>query len=663
MEKLKMHSSNKVDENIEIIGKLFPNCITERKDVNGQVEHAIDFDILRQELSNTIVEGNDERYQFTWPDKKKSILLANSPIIKTLRPCREESVNFDTTKNLYIEGDNLDVLKLLQETYLDKVKMIYIDPPYNTGNDFVYEDDFAMNYDEYLANSGQFDEEGNRLVKNLDSNGRFHSDWLNMIYPRLKVAKDLLTHDGVIFISINDKEMYSLRKVCNEIFGENNFIASLIWDRNHSAQAGIYKVYHEYILLYCKDINNIGTPQSLNSDIFEAGAMKKASGRHSMQAFTFPKGTRFDAIDGTEYTGEWGGIEKVICTSGRLIALNGKTTEECTLEAAFTQVEQMRQYFHGDGSIVLDSRGQVVVEFYLSSAGKIKVVKKRGVEAPQTTCKFGSQGPISNELAKLFGTEDAPFDSPKPISMIKDFAARFTSQTGEDIILDFFSGSATTAHSIMALNAENEESNRKYILVQIQEDLDYSLRQASKDGKKTLQTAIAYLDKNGRRHLLTEIGKERIRLAGKKIKDESGIMAQNLDIGFRVLKCDSTNMKDIYYNPSEYEPSLFETITDNIKEDRTPEDLLFQVMLDMGVLLSSKIEENIIDGKKVFNVADNFLIACFDENVTDSTVKAIAQKKPYFFVMRDSSIADDSVATNFEQIFATYSPDTKRRVL
>ncbi|MEA5011099.1 MAG: DNA methyltransferase [Angelakisella sp.] len=662
MEKIRMHTINKVDENVEKIGDLFPNCVTEAK-VDGKLTRVVDFDLLKQELSSFVVEGNEERYQFTWPDKKKSILLANAPITKTLRPCREESLDFDNTGNLYIEGDNLEALKLLQETYLGKVKMIYIDPPYNTGNDFVYEDNFAQSTEEYLSNSGQFDEDGNRLVKNIETNGRYHTDWLNMIYPRLKVSKDLLTEDGVVFISINDREVHALRSICNEIFGECNFIATLIWDRNHSAQAGIYKVYHEYVLLYGKNIDTLGTPKSLNSDLFEAGAMKKASGRHSMQEFTFPVGTRFDALDGTELSGEWGGIEKVVLVKGKLIAKDGKTTEDVTLKAAYTQISQMKEFFYGNKELLVDSRGQEIVEFYLSSTGKVKVVKKRGVEAPQTTCKFGSQGPISNELAKLFETEDAPFDSPKPIGMIKDFVARFTNENESEIILDFFSGSATTAHAIMELNSMSSSSNRKYILIQIPEDLDYSLEHASKDGKKTLQTAISYLDRKGLPHLLTEIGKERIRLAGAKIKETAGFTAQNLDTGFRVLKVDSTNMKDVFYTPDVFDRTLFDDLTDNIKEDRTPLDLLFQVMLEMDVLLSSKIVETEISGKKVYSVMDDYMIACFDTGITSEVVEAIAKKQPYYAVFRDSCMADDSTMASFEQIFKTYSKDTIRKVL
>lgn len=656
-----MQTVNKADENFKKLADMFPDAVTETIDENGEVVRAIDKDVLMQEINTKVVDGNEERYQFTWPDKKKSVLLANAPINKTLRPCREESVDFDNTENLYIEGDNLEVLKLLQETYLGKIKMIYIDPPYNTGNDFVYEDDFAQSTDEYLENSGQFDEEGNRLMQNTESNGRFHTDWLNMIYPRLKIAKNLLTDNGLIFISINDREMQNLKKICLEIFGQRNEIATLIWDKNHSAQAGIYKVYHEYILVFAKNIEKVSRPTSLNNDLFEAGAMKKVSGRHPECEFTFPAGTRFDAPDGTVLEGEFGGAEKVIVKRGRMIAKDKKLAEDVTLIAGFTQANQMKQYFYGDRENLLDSQGQKVVEFYFSSSGKIKVVKQRSVETPQTTCRFGTQSNASQELASVFGISECPFSSPKPVGMLLDFISRFTDNN--DIILDFFSGSATTAHAVMQANAINNSKKLKYIVVQLPEDLDESLKHAHKDAVKTLQIGIDLLAQLQTKHNICEIGKERIRRAAKKMGGGLGDPNAPFDGGFRVLKCDSSNMKDVYYNPAEYEPSIFGRLEDNIKEDRTPEDLLFQVMLDLGVLLSSKIEETTIAGKEVFNVDGNYLITCFDDNITEEVITEIAKQKPYYFVMRDSSMASDSVATNFGQIFATYSPDTVRKVL
>lgn len=653
-----MMSMDNVQMNVEKIQKLFPNAVTEVLR-DGKPTLAIDFDVLKQELSAELIDDKEERYQMTWPDKKKSVLLANAPISATLRPCKEESVDFDHTQNLYIEGDNLDVLKLLQETYLGKIKMIYIDPPYNTGNDFVYNDDFKVDSEEWSEMSGDYDEQGNRLVQNTESNGRFHTDWLNMIYPRLKVAKDLLSDDGIIFISINDKEIQNLKRIVGEIFGERNEIATLIWDKNHSAQAGIYKVYHEYVLVYSKNIENISKPTSLKKDIFEAGAMKKVSGRHPACEFTFPAGTRFDAPDGTIIEGAYGNSERVIITKGKLIAKDRKLAEDVTLLAGFTQANQMKQYFYGNRETLVDSQGQKIVEFFFNSSGKIKILKERSVETPQTTCKFGTQGNASNELAALFELKECPFSSPKPVVMLTDFIKRFTGK--DDIVFDFFSGSATTAHAVMNINAE-ENRNLKYILVQLPENLDESLRMAKKDAVRTLEVAINLLDSIKKPHTICEIGKERIRRAGKKIKEENP-SATNLDIGFRVLKLDSSNMKDVYYKPSDYSQGFLGQLEDNIKTDRTPLDLLFQVMLELGKPLSAKIEENEIADKKVFVVDDNDLIACFDENITEDVVKAIAQKKPLYAVFRDSSLSSDAVAVNFDQIFATYSPTTTRKVL
>lgn len=609
MDKLKMHSVNKVDENIEKIGKLFPNCVTERRGENGEIEHAIDFDMLRQELSAVIVEGNEERYQFTWPDKKKSVLLANAPIAKTLRPCREESVDFDNTENLYIEGDNLDVLKLLQETYLGKIKMIYIDPPYNTGNDFVYNDDFAESADEYLANSGQFDEDGNRLVQNTESNGRFHTDWLNMIYPRLKTARDLLTADGAIFVSIDDNEQTNAKNLLNEIFGESNKVAEFVVIRAEGGGMAKQVIKgHDYLYVYAKDItvfSPLGKPKDVRGKIVER--------------------------DGENFWIQEDWLRKEF---GKYGNCHYEEILECKGQAKLDEIDKGLK--KGEYILIPKPNGMNVV-------GKLRNLK-------EDSSKFYSilKHLSANGIKDLQTIDLAQFFSyPKPISLLKEIVAGITifSANNGDIILDFFSGSATTAHAVMQLNAE-DGGNRKFIMVQLPEETDEK-SEAYKAGYKNI----------------CEIGKERIRRAGAKIKDENGLSAQNLDTGFRVLKLDSSNMKDIYYNPADYDATLFDTLEDNIKEDRTPEDLLFQVMLDLGILLSSKIEESIIAGKKVFNVADNFLIACFDENVTEETITAIAKKQPYYFVMRDSSMASDSVATNFDQIFATYSPDTVRKVL
>lgn len=659
MEKMRMESTDLTAQNIEKIGALFPNCITETVDENGIPKKAINFELLKQMLSSDVLEG-DEVYEFTWVGKKAAIVEANKPIRKTLLPCPEESVNWDTTENLYIEGDNLETLKLLQESYLGKVKMIYIDPPYNTGNDFIYNDDFKITSSDYSEEIGEYDDDGYRLFKNTDSNGRFHSDWASMIYSRLMLSRNLLTNDGVFFISINDKEISGLKDMCNEIFGESNFLATLIWDKNHSAQAGIFKVYHEYILVYCKDIMNIKTPKSIEHDLFEAGAMKKVSGRHPASEFTFPAGTRFDAPDGTILEGIYGDTEKVEVTKGRLIAKNGKTLEDVTLKAGFTQANQMKQFFYGDKDSLVDSQGQKIVEFYFNSTGKIKIVKERSVESPQTTCHYGTQGAASTELANLFDLDESPFSSPKPVSMLKDFIIRFMNDG--DTILDFFSGSATTAHAVFEANVQNN-MKVKYILVQIAEDLDKSLKSAQKDAVRTLQVGIEFLDSIKKKHTICEIGKERIRRAGMKVKGNSPITTMNLDVGFRVLKLSDSNMTDVYYNPAEYSQDLLSSLESNIKPDRTDLDLLFGCLLDWGLPLSLPYSSEEIDGCTVHDYNDGDLIACFDENVPNSVVKAIAKKQPLRAVFRDNSFSDSPSKINVGEIFKLLAPDTRVKVI
>ena len=626
METLKMHSLDGVQRNIELIGELFPNAITEVKR-DGKVEHAIDFDVLRQELSDSIVEGREERYQFTWPDKKKAMLAANAPITATLRPVAADSVGKDGTpggfdsENLYIEGDNLEVLKLLQETYLGKVKMIYIDPPYNTGNDFVYEDDFAQSAAEYMDNSGQYDEEGNRLVTNTESNGRFHTDWLNMIYPRLKIAKDLLADDGVVFISIDDNELNNLKKCCDEIFGEQRFLAIFVWKRRASSQMDKSKCStdHEYVLAYKG--NDFKVFRGIDKDY---------------KGYSNPD---------NDPRGPW--------TTGDLtVGMTGDMRPNQYYDLVDPKTGKVyKPNYNRVWSYIPESMNQLIAEnriVFPEDTTKRPMKKRFASELdsgtnPQSTWMDGvgmnTEG--TKQMYDLFGK--AFFSYTKPVSLVKALTLQ-VARAG-DIVLDFFSGSATTAHAVMQLNAE-DGGHRKFIMVQLPEKTDEK-SEAYKAGYKNI----------------CEIGKERIRRAGAKIKEEAGLAAQNLDTGFRVLKCDTSNMKDVYYNPAEYEVNMFSRLEDNIKEDRTPEDLLFQVMLDLGVLLSSKIEETTIAGKKVFNVEDNYLIACFDSDVSEETIKAIAKQKPYYFVMRDSSMASDSVATNFDQIFATYSPETVRKVL
>ena len=642
MDKLRMQTANKADENFRKLAAMFPNAVTEAINENGEVVRAIDKDVLVQEIACTVVDGNEERYQFTWPDKKKSVLLANASINKTLRPVRDNetvptgadsegkpycstgSVDFDTTENLYIEGDNLEVLKLLQETYLGKIKMIYIDPPYNTGSDFVYEDDFVQSADEYLANSGQYDKDGNRLAPNPESNGRFHTDWLNMIYPRLKLAKDLLTDDGVIFISIDDNEQENLKKCCDEVFGGQNFVAQLVWERAYAPKndARFISNSHDYVLMYAR-----------NLDGFVIGRLprtEEANARYQ-NPDNDPRGV-WKPSDLSVKTYNAACDYPITTPSGRVIEPPAGRCWSLSKNAFLERLQDNRIYFGADGNSVPCMK-RFLTEPKYDGMAPTSIMFYKDVGHSQEGAK---------EVTKLLNA--GVFDGPKPVRLLTRLLT-LANLKDDSLVLDFFSGSATTAHAIMQMNAD-KGSHIKYVMVQLPEVCD-GKGTAYKAGYKTI----------------CEIGKERIRRAGKKIKEDSPLTTQDLDTGFRVLKCDTSNMKEVYYNPAEYEASLFSRLEDNIKEDRTPEDLLFQVMLDLGVLLSGKIEETTIAGKKVFNVEDNYLIACFDSDVTEETITAIAKQKPYYFVMRDSSMANDSVATNFDQIFATYSPDTVRKVL
>lgn len=626
---LRMQTANKADKNFKKLAAMFPNAVTETIDENGEVVRAIDKDVLMQEISCKVVDGNEERYQFTWPDKKKSVLLANAPINKTLRPCREESVDFDNTENLYIEGDNLEVLKLLQETYLGKIKMIYIDPPYNTGNDFVYVDDFSQSADEYLENSGQFDDEGNRLVQNTESNGRFHTDWLNMIYPRLKLAKDLLSDDGIIFISIDDNEIENLVKCCTEVFGESNFVAQIPW-RKRTAKSDVpFGVSQDFEFLIC----------FAKSSCFVASVEGKERKYYETPDFAGKPWRIHDLTKQTTASERPNSYFTIVNPkTGEKYPANPNATWRITIDTIEDYLAQNRIVFPGDYDFLKISRP---VLRYWKEDDMNKAGEKFGRVAVSTKLpdNIGMSQDGTKEITRLFGTK--AFSFPKPSSLLKYLISVSTNEN--DYILDFFSGSATTAHAVMQLNAE-DGGHRKFIMVQIPEETDEK-SEAYKAGYKNI----------------CEIGKERIRRAAKKIAEENP--EAQFDGGFRVLKCDSSNMKKVYYNPAEYEPSIFSHLEDNIKEDRTPEDLLFQVMLDLGILFSSKIEETNIAGKKVFIVEDNYLIACFDDNVTEEVIAEIAKQKPYYFVMRDSSLANDSVATNFEQIFSAYSPDTIRKVL
>ena len=636
MEKLKLHTADMAERNIELLGQMFPNCLTETINADGKLVRAIDFDKLRQELACEVVEGAEERYQFTWPDKRAAIRLANAPINKTLRPCREESVDFDNTENLYIEGDNLEVLKLLRENYLGKVKMIYIDPPYNTGNDFVYNDDFAQGKAEFEAQSGLFDEEGRRMadpmVQNTESNGRFHTDWLNMIYPRLKVAKDLLADDGVIFISIDDNEVRNLRNVCDEVFGEQNFIANLIWQKKFSRanDAKYFSTMHDHILCYCK-VNIYASDNGWQIGLLPRGE-EIPSGYTNPD--NDPRGVWTSVIlsakSGSEslvYEIETPSGRKVLPPSGRYWCCNKET---------FTKWKNDGRIWFG-----ADGNGTPRKKTFLSEV-------QDGLR-PNTIILHSEGGHNQEgkqEMKALFD-DIGVFDGPKPIRLLR-YLSTIANLNEDSIVLDFFSGSATTAHAVMQLNAE-DGGNRKFIMVQLPEKTDEK-SEAYKAGYKNI----------------CEIGKERIRRAGKKIKEEAGLQGQNLDTGFRVLKLDESNMADVYYTPADtpIQTTLaFDALVDNIREGRTAEDLLFQVLPECNLPLSSKIETREIHGKKVFVVDEGYLMACFDNDINEAVITAIAKEKPYYFVMCDRSIATDSVADNFDQIFNAYSKETVRRIL
>ena len=625
MDKLKMQSRDVVGGNVQKIAALFPQCVTERLDKNGKPELAIDFDKLRAELSNEVFDEGEERYQFTWPDKRAASRLANTPTTQTLRPCREESVDFDTTQNLYIEGDNLDVLKVLRETYLGNVKMIYIDPPYNTGNEFVYNDDFADSYDGYLESCKVYDENGNLSFDpkaNGESNGRFHTDWLNMVYPRIKVAFDLLSKDGALFISIDDHEVENMKKICNELFGEKNFVACVIWQRTY-APISLKKYFsenHDFCLIYAKnleyfDMHLLPRSEKQNKDY-------KNPDNDPRGPWKVGNLTVGPAVEKQIYP--------IVGPTGRTFLPPSGYCWRFSKEKFELMVKDNRIWFGADGN------NSPVPKLFLSEV-------QDGV-TPMTVWTFEEVGHGQEATRELRDLMDAAvFTSPKPIRYITRFLQIGSNK--DSIILDFFSGSATTAHAVMKLNAE-DGGHRKFIMVQLPEVTDEK-SEARKAGYKNI----------------CEIGKERIRRAGRKVKEEAGIMAQDLDIGFRVLKLDSSNMEDVYYTPDNFDANNLFTLADNIKTDRTSEDLLFQVMLDLGIELSAKIEKTEIAGKEVWCVDGGYLMACFDRDVNEATITEIAKQKPVYFVMRDASAANDNVLDNFDQLFANYSPDTTCKIL
>jgi len=636
-----MSTPDLADENFRKLAALFPDAVTETTDDEGNVVRAIDKDVLMQEINAKVVDDGQERYQFTWPDKRKSVVLANAPIAKTLRFEKEKSVGRDGTpggtdsENIYIEGDNLDALKLLQETYLGKVKMIYIDPPYNTGNDFIYNDDFSQSADEYAENSGQTDEEGNRLVQNNESNGRFHTDWLNMIYPRLKIAKDFLSDDGAIFISIDENESANLRKMCDEIFGTQNFVANIIW-QSRTSISNDYEVSlnHNHTFIYSKQReklifggDTINNDEYVNPDNDKRGPWKLVpidanhAGGDTVYPIVNPK------------TGQ-----SYLPPNGRIWCYNRSTMEKLLQD--------------GRIKFGLNNDSSPKRKLYLNE----RLAKGDKKTPSSLLLDVGTTKDGTTEIMSLFNNEKV-FDYPKSVSLLERLVQYGAPSGG--IIMDFFSGSATTAHAVLKKNSENNY-NYKYIMIQVPADLDKSLETATSSSKKTIENAIKVLDGMNQEHTVTAIAEERIRRAGEKIKKET---KADIDYGFRCFRVDSSNMEDVYYRPAELGQQELDFFTDNIKKDRSPEDLLIQVMLDLGVSLSSKIEQKEICGKKVFSVENGYLIACFDDDVTEDVVTEIAKQKPYYFVSRDSSMADDNVAANFEEIFKTYSPETVRKVL
>ncbi|WP_278970437.1 site-specific DNA-methyltransferase [Phocaeicola barnesiae] len=661
MDRLKMQSLDVTGSNIKKIQQLFPNCVTERLGKDGKPELAIDFEKLQAELSNEIIGEGEERYQFTWPDKRAANRLANTPTTMTLRPCREESVDFDHTQNLYIEGDNLDVLKVLRETYLGKVKMIYIDPPYNTGNDFVYNDDFAQSRSEFEETSGLFDEEGNQTIdpmqRNTESNGRFHTDWLNMMYPRLKVARDLLTDEGVIFISIGQVEITNLIKECDEIFGSTNRISIVSrLMKSGGGKGQFFSPNVEYMAIYAKNISNvINFREEISEEIIrKLYTSTETEGERKGEKYR-PFGLYQASLDPLRgCTNQRYYIE---APDGTLLIPPGKTMplrkEDGAMVVPKSKEDKVWRWskdrylfekanhnieFKKSHGVLIDSEGNpanwnVYTKIWLTDR------QEEGATPVDIITRWENRQ-SAKELLEL----GIPFDFAKPIGLIR-YLITLMPNTFNSIILDFFSGSATTAHAVMQLNAE-DGGNRNFIMVQLPEKTDEK-SEAYKAGYKNI----------------CEIGKERIRRAGKKIKEENkdkeGI--EKLDTGFRVLKLDSSNMNDVYYTPEDFDKhTLF---SENVKSDRTPEDLLFQVMLDLGIELSAKIESRQIAGKTVYLVDDYYLVACFDRDVTEATITEIAKLHPVYFVMRDASAANDSVIDNFEQLFEAYSKDTVRKIL
>lgn len=624
MEKMRMESMDIVAQNVENIGNLFPDCITEARDENGKIQKVVDRDRLMQKFSHKIIGGGTtERYEFTWVGKNASRVEANTTTNKTLRPCIEESKDWDNTENLYIEGDNLEVLKLLQNSYFNKVKMIYIDPPYNTGNDFIYVDDFAQNIDEYEEAKGSFDEEGNRLFKNTDTNGRFHSDWCSMIYPRLVLARNLLADDGVIFISIDDNEQENLKKICDEVFGEKNFIAQVIWERAY-APVNLKKHFsenHDYIICYAKDIDKAicnGLPRA--SEANDRYSNPDNDPRGVWQSDNLSVGPIVQSK-----------IYEIITPGGRKVLPPEGYCWRLTKEKFKEYIEDNRIWFGKDGNNVPR------IKRFLSEV-------KQSV-TPMTIWKYSEVGhsqDAKQNLKKLFDGKSF-FDYPKSVELIKRCIQLYSNESS--IILDFFSGSATTAHAVMQLNAE-DGGKRKFIMVQLPEKTDEK-SEAFKAGYKNI----------------CEIGKERIRRAGEKIKGEVGLNGQDLDIGFRVLKLDSSNMKDIYYSADEYDQGMLENMQSNTKEDRTDLDLLFGCLVDWGLELDKPYTTKVINGHKVHIYNEGDLVACFEKDLDMKTIDEIAKLQALRVVFCDNSFVDSATKINVAEHFKMIAPDTDIKII
>lgn len=652
MEKMNLQTKNLTDENIQRILELFPNVATEKEDENGKLKTAIDFAKLKQELSEVVVDG-EESYDFTWVGKREAMLEANRPIRKTLRPDKDSSVNWDTTENIYIEGDNLDALKLLQESYMGKVKMIYIDPPYNTGKDFIYNDNYTKSLKDYEEDLGVEDVDGHILFKNKDTNGRFHSSWCTSIYPTIKLASNLLKKDGAIFISIDEHEVNNLKKMADEIFGEQNFVVQIAVNRPSEIATGNIISKHEYLLVYCKDINNFNV-NGIPKYTISRGTVGNAD--QTMPKITFPKGIPcYNIKDGIyNETRKIEGSSENIYNENPIIVKDGKLAEEVCLTAKWRSSNDMRNFFNNNCQPTQAKINGIIEEIYFGNDRFNPQIKKKTFEKIPSMILDNKRGSLDLEKLRM----DNCFSFPKSVGYIKKIINYI--DLNNEIVLDFFAGSSTTAQAVMESTIEFDKKI-KFIMVQINENLDETLKRTENTEQNAIKSAIKFLDTNNMKHLYTELGKERIRRAGKKIQEENP--DKKLDIGFRVFKVDDTNMKDVYYTPNEYSQNLLSSLESNIKDDRTDEDLLYGCLLDWGVELSLPHRIEMIDGKRVHIVNEDDLIACFEENISETVVKEIAKKQPTRVVFRDSSFNSDDNRINVEEIFKLQSPNTRVKVI